>query len=376
MLRAPEILNPVIIRDANYAQCEDTRKSISGGINTIGGCLIGHSSTKQPIVALSTTESELISYTSGAQDARFTQMLMGELIGVEPVAIIFEDNAGSICLLRNPKTGSRTKHIETRYLFGGQLFQQRKVMPCFVRSEENVADGLTKNQPEKLFSEHEEILMNGHLPCRREDVKKALETMTSSHVDGQTCGIPVASNVNEDVTEDVTSKAGNSLRQTSRNINRNSLSTSEDKNALRTGNNITRRTCSSVVSQNAKEQDRGDKNDENEISHFDRKGMQQQQKIQQTMRNESMGAGEREPLHNRKEHKKTATKEAIVSDDWIDVRRHRSSRHRLPKHLMSVARTHQSAKGNRMAQEIGLNSTRVQQSENPATYENSEEKRI
>ena len=130
-----------------------------------------------------------------------------------------------------------------------------------------------------------------------------------------------------------------------------------------------------MVSQNANEQDRGDKNDENEISHFDRKSMQQQ-KIQQTMRNESLGAGEREPLHNRKEHKKTATKEAIMSDDWIDVTRHRSSRHRLPKHLMSVARTHQSAKGSRMAQEIGLNSARAQQSENPATHENSGKKRI
>ena len=41
-------------------------------------------------------------------------------------------------------------------------------------------------------------------------VKKALETMTSSHVDGQTHGIPVASNVDEDVTADVTRKAGNS----------------------------------------------------------------------------------------------------------------------------------------------------------------------
>ena len=160
----------------------------------------------------------------------------------------------------------------------------------------------------------------------------------------------------------------------SRKINQNSVSNSEDKNKLRTGNNITRRTCSSVVSQNANEQDGGDKNDENEISHFDRKG--KQQKIQQTRKDKSLGAGEREPLHSAKEHEKTATKEAIRSNDWIDVRRHRSSQHRLPKYLMSVTRTHQSTEGSRMAQEIGLNSARVQQFENPATYENSGKKQI
>lgn len=95
-------------------------------------------------------------------------MLVGALIGAEPTVAMFEDNAGSTYLLRNPKTGSRTKHIEIRHLLGRQLFQQQKAMPCFARSEENVADGLAKNQPEKLFSEHEDTLMNGHFPDRRQ----------------------------------------------------------------------------------------------------------------------------------------------------------------------------------------------------------------
>jgi hypothetical protein len=54
------------------------------------------SSKKQQIVALSTCESELISYTERTQSARFTQMLISELAGYEPTAVIFEDNAGCI----------------------------------------------------------------------------------------------------------------------------------------------------------------------------------------------------------------------------------------------------------------------------------------
>jgi hypothetical protein len=92
--------------DSNYAQCEETRRSVSGGINTLGGCLLDWSSKKQQIVALSTCEAVLISYTERTQSARFTQMLMRELTGYEPTAVIFEDSAGCIFLIRNKKTGS------------------------------------------------------------------------------------------------------------------------------------------------------------------------------------------------------------------------------------------------------------------------------
>ena len=77
---------------------------------------------------------------------------------------------------------------------GRELFQNGHVVPYFVRSEDNVSDGLTKKQPEKLFSVHHNILMNGHLPFCREDVRSAIESMESSGTDGSEYGIPVKSN--------------------------------------------------------------------------------------------------------------------------------------------------------------------------------------
>ena len=142
----------------------------------MGGTIIGFSSKKQNVVSLSSAEAELISYVEGCQNARFTQQFLGEIIGHEPTAVIMEDNLGCIYLVKNQKTSSRTKHLAVRHLFGRDLYIQNKVIPTFVRSEENISDGLTKNQSTQLFVEHEKVLLNGILPYRREDVEEVLRT--------------------------------------------------------------------------------------------------------------------------------------------------------------------------------------------------------
>jgi hypothetical protein len=124
-MRSPEELRCISLCDSNYAQCEETRRSISGGLDTLGGCLLDWLSKKQPIVGLSTTEVELISYTERVQATRFISQLLNELIVEEPTAVILEDNAGCIFLIRNQKTESRTKHIAVRYLYGRQCFQMK-----------------------------------------------------------------------------------------------------------------------------------------------------------------------------------------------------------------------------------------------------------
>ena len=140
----------------------------------MGGTIVGFSSKKQSVVSLSSAEAELISYVEGCQSARFIQQFLGEMIGYEPTAVIMEDNLGCIYLIKNQKTSSRTKHLAVRHLFGRDLYIENKVIPAFVRSEENISDGLTKNQPAQLFVEHEKVLLNGILPYRREDVETAL----------------------------------------------------------------------------------------------------------------------------------------------------------------------------------------------------------
>ena len=176
--------------DSNYAQCEETRRSVSVGIDTIGGAIIDWHSKKQPIVSLSTTEAELISYTIKCQAARFLQKLLYELTNRAETAVMFEDNTGCIFLIRNQKTGERTKHIDIRYFWGRELYLRGKTVPYFVKSENNWSDGCTKTLMMQTFMRHEKVLMNGCMPYRTEDVKLALQSLGSSDTTGITFGIP------------------------------------------------------------------------------------------------------------------------------------------------------------------------------------------
>jgi hypothetical protein len=191
IIRSPEQLRGVHYCDSNYAQCEDTRRSVSGGIDTIGGAIIDWHSKKQPIVSLSTTEAELISYTIRCQAACFLQKLIKEISGRCETAVMFEDNTGCIFLIRNHKTGERTKHIDIRYFWGREMYQRKLAVPYFVTSNDNWSDGCTKNLPVKTFQRHEKILMYGYMPYRKEAVGLALQSLTSTDTNGATFGIPV-----------------------------------------------------------------------------------------------------------------------------------------------------------------------------------------
>ena len=163
--RRPLELRSINYADADYAKCEDTRRSISGGINTLGGTMLTNwYSRKQPITAISTSEAEIYSYATCCQEAMFQNTLLEEIFGRKPrAAIIFEDNQGCIFMIKNNQVGQRTKHISIKLCFAKDQCQAGTVLPMYCRSEDCLADGATKAQPEKLFSEHSFALRTGRL---------------------------------------------------------------------------------------------------------------------------------------------------------------------------------------------------------------------
>ena len=48
----------------------------------------------------------------------------------------------------------RTKHIMLRIAFVIDEIAQGNVLPVYIKTTENLADGLTKSQPRILFQEH------------------------------------------------------------------------------------------------------------------------------------------------------------------------------------------------------------------------------
>ena len=116
---------------------------------------IGWNSKGQGSVTLSSTEAEYVSMSEGMKDLLFIKMCLNYIkMKINLPMIVLIDNIGAIEML-DSKTGQcKTKHIDTRYHWIKQYVDKDKVRVNYIKSEENVADILTKNLNPKLFEKH------------------------------------------------------------------------------------------------------------------------------------------------------------------------------------------------------------------------------
>jgi hypothetical protein len=118
-MRAPKDRRVVAFVDSDYASDRGDRKSISGYLVTIGGCLVSWQSKKQTGVTLSSTEVEFVAMSMAATEVKFIVSLLTEIGNRPPVlpSISKEDNTGAIFMAKNTAIGQRTKHVDIRYRF-------------------------------------------------------------------------------------------------------------------------------------------------------------------------------------------------------------------------------------------------------------------
>ena len=138
--------------DADWGGSLDDRKSTSGYMFQIGGTAISWRSNKQSCVALSTAEAEYVALAAAAQEAIWLQQLVSDIL-IEPIeeTEIYEDNQSAICLAKNPQFHGRTKHIEIKYHFIRDHVEKGIIKLTYCRSEEMIADILTKGLPVQQF---------------------------------------------------------------------------------------------------------------------------------------------------------------------------------------------------------------------------------
>ncbi len=139
-------------------------KSVTGVCVVLAGGLISWMVKKQPVVALSTAEAELIAASSCGKDILFFRSLTDQTIGAkqereaagqtigakqerEAASSIFVDNNSAIALIMNGIVHRNTRHIAVRYLHLRQCQEEGVVDVQRVSSKENIADMLTKSLP-------------------------------------------------------------------------------------------------------------------------------------------------------------------------------------------------------------------------------------
>ncbi|GJP86850.1 hypothetical protein CLOP_g16824 [Closterium sp. NIES-67] len=134
--------------DADYAGDSASRRSHSGYVFCLNGAAISWQSKRQPVVALSTTESEYISLCQCIQEGVWLRRLFGEFghdhAGGVPV---FVDNQSAIALAQNACLHGRTKHMQVRWHFIREMVAAGEVILQWCPTNRQAADILTKSLP-------------------------------------------------------------------------------------------------------------------------------------------------------------------------------------------------------------------------------------
>nr|GEX44810.1 retrovirus-related Pol polyprotein from transposon TNT 1-94 [Tanacetum cinerariifolium] len=188
--------------DADYAGCQDTRRSTSGSAQFLEGRLISWSSKKQKSTAISTTEAEYIALSGCCAQILWMRSQLKDY-GFNFYKIpMYCDNQSAIALCCNSVQHSRSKHIDICHHFIKEQVERRVVE---LSQGHTVADSYaeTSKDPEyitmnlntisvlvyghrvyKTASNHESItsVLEEHLPRARKPVKKVLRMNLSVHM--------------------------------------------------------------------------------------------------------------------------------------------------------------------------------------------------
>ena len=141
-----EDLNVKCYTDASFQTDRDDCKSQSGFVFIMNGGAVSWKSSKQEVVAQSTTESEYVAASEAAWMKKFIEDL-GVVPSIQDPLEVFCDNEGAIALAKEPRAHKRTRHIHRRYNFIRSKVDDEDISIRKVNTDQNLADPFTKPLP-------------------------------------------------------------------------------------------------------------------------------------------------------------------------------------------------------------------------------------
>ncbi|KAD2393595.1 hypothetical protein E3N88_40572 [Mikania micrantha] len=116
-------------------------------------------SSKQSVVAQSTTESKYIAASEAAKEAAWMKEFMTDL-GVVPSIMkpieILCDNTGAIAQVKEPRSHHRSKHILRQFHYIREVVERGDIKIDKIHTDQNLADPFTKPMPLSKHEEHVE----------------------------------------------------------------------------------------------------------------------------------------------------------------------------------------------------------------------------
>ncbi|KAJ4754257.1 polyprotein [Rhynchospora pubera] len=145
--------------DSDWAGCADDCKSTTGYMFTMGSGAVSWCSKKQFSVALSSSEAEYVAISSTACQAVWLRRILSDLYQPQQQSTtILCDNQSAIAMTKNPVFHGRTKHIDIRVHFIRELVSRQQVQLQHIKTDEQVADVLTKALDRGKFEYFREML--------------------------------------------------------------------------------------------------------------------------------------------------------------------------------------------------------------------------
>ena len=157
MYRRTNDLEVIGYSDSDFAGCIDSRKSTSGYIFLMAGGAVSWRSAKQTLTATSTMEAEFVSCFEATSHGVWLKSFIFGLRIMDSISRplrMYCDNSAAVFMAKNNKSGSRSKHIDIKYLAIRERVKEKKVVIEHVSTELMIADPLTKGMPPLKFKDH------------------------------------------------------------------------------------------------------------------------------------------------------------------------------------------------------------------------------
>ncbi|XP_071695682.1 secreted RxLR effector protein 161-like [Rutidosis leptorrhynchoides] len=143
--------------DASFQTDRDDSRSQSGYVFILNGGAITWKSSKQKVVAQSTTEAEYIAASEATQEAAWMKKFITDLRvmpSIEDPIEIFCDNNGAIAQAKEPRSHHSTKRILRRFHYIRHIVKNGDVCISKVHTDQNLADPFTKALAQSKYEGH------------------------------------------------------------------------------------------------------------------------------------------------------------------------------------------------------------------------------
>ncbi|MDR3678315.1 MAG: reverse transcriptase domain-containing protein [Flavipsychrobacter sp.] len=157
------VMNPddnlelVAYTDSDWAGCQDSRRSHSGGVLILAGGPVCWISKRQPSVTMSSAEAEYAACQFVCRDVIWVKGMLNELcVNLRGhVVKMFTDSTACMAIASKAIIDRKTKHIEMYYHYiKERVIEFKDIELLYVKTDDNIADVFTKALNEASFSKH------------------------------------------------------------------------------------------------------------------------------------------------------------------------------------------------------------------------------